>query len=182
MLLNLYSGRCVSVFNMGPEDVDIVDIAHALACVNRFGGHARVPVSVAQHSVLVSCLCSSDPLQGLLHDASEAYLGDVVSPLKVLPEWSAYRDIEYHLQALIYRKFGCRAQTRAAVKRADEKAIRIEAAASFIAERLSWTPPLLPLSEGERAEIYDWRPMPWHAAKLAFILRFQELTAAEKQL
>lgn len=47
-----YTGRKFYPLDPRPEDVCIEDIAHALALVNRFGGHTRVPYSVAQHSVL----------------------------------------------------------------------------------------------------------------------------------
>jgi hypothetical protein len=103
------SGRQFWPLSPRPCDVTIEDIAHALAAVARFGGHARVPYSVAQHSVLVSwamCGTLQDALYGLLHDASEAYLGDVPRPLKRLPAFAAYREAEARLQAVIYDACG----------------------------------------------------------------------------
>lgn len=71
------------------RQVDIRDIGHALAHVSRYGGHARGFYSVAQHSVLSSRLAvHGDKLWGLMHDAPEAYMGDLVSPLKrSFPGW-----------------------------------------------------------------------------------------------
>lgn len=83
------SGRAFDLLDPRSEDVDIADIAHALARINRFNGHtAGEPYSVAHHSMLVADLLASwgaPPAivrEGLLHDASEAYYGDITSPLK----------------------------------------------------------------------------------------------------
>lgn len=65
------------------EDVRIEDIAHQLALTNRFRGATRDPYSVAQHCVLVAeHLPKRLKLAGLMHDAPEAYLGDVSAPVK----------------------------------------------------------------------------------------------------
>nr|CAB4128429.1 COG1896 Predicted hydrolases of HD superfamily [uncultured Caudovirales phage] len=113
-----------------PQDVRIADIAWALANVNRFGGHVGA-CSVAVHSLNVmerfvrkfGYLRQSYPnaaLHALLHDASEAYLGDVISPLKVL--LPSYRELEARVQAAIWEAFELDApdpQVAAAIKEAD---------------------------------------------------------------
>lgn len=97
-----YSGVCFNPLDPSTAGIRIEDIAHALSNQCRFAGHVRAFYSVAQHSVLVSYLLPPEfQLVGLLHDASEAYLQDMPSPIKaMMPE---YRAAESALQAKIYR-------------------------------------------------------------------------------
>ncbi len=89
------------------EDVDVEDIAYALAACARFAGHTRWMYSVCAHSMMVAEHCAPEKrLIGLLHDASEAYLGDLVSPFKHDPSMHEYRMAEKRLQACILRALG----------------------------------------------------------------------------
>lgn len=84
------TGRQLNLLSPDPAAIEIEDIATALSRAPRFAGHTLVPYSVAQHSVLVSHVCESYLLAGdeqyclaaLLHDAHEAYIGDISRPLK----------------------------------------------------------------------------------------------------
>lgn len=94
-------GRQLWPLDLQPEDIDIEEIAHALSNICRFGGHCRKFYSVAQHSLLVAD-CSPLKLAkvGLLHDATEAYIGDMVRPLKVsLSEFSSIEDAAWEAVA-----------------------------------------------------------------------------------
>jgi 5'-deoxynucleotidase YfbR-like HD superfamily hydrolase len=93
--IETFSGVLFDLINPQSTDVKLVDIAHALAATNRFGGHCRLPYSVAQHSVLCSQNCEF-PEWALMHDASEAYVGDVTRPLKQMLG-AAYKEIEMNI-------------------------------------------------------------------------------------
>lgn len=106
------SRRMVRPFTIGPEDIDLVDIANALARQCRFLGHVSGFISVGEHSLVVSRLLEergeSRLIQatGLLHDASEAYLGDISGPLKRLPAFDGYREVEELVERVIAAKYG----------------------------------------------------------------------------
>ncbi len=101
------SGQRFDFVNPTVEMLDIEDIAAALSKICRFGGHGRYFYSVAEHCVNVARLTKcfgGDPLSGLLHDAQEAYIGDVPTPLKAL--LPSYREIEAKIVAQIRCKWG----------------------------------------------------------------------------
>lgn len=78
-----HTGRKFDPMEPRAEDVDTLDIAHSLAHLCRFNGHVSRFYSVAEHSVHVASLVSREnQLAGLLHDAAEAYIGDITRPLK----------------------------------------------------------------------------------------------------
>ena len=91
-----------------PDEVCIEDIAHHLANQCRFAGACRAFYSVAQHSVLVSCAVpSEDQKWGLLHDAAEAYLQDLIRPIKAASALGEeYRKIEDLVLRAVCEQFG----------------------------------------------------------------------------
>ena len=100
------------------ESVNIEDIAHGLAYQCRFNGQTSAFYSVAQHSLLVAgMLPDSLKLVGLLHDAAEAYIGDMVKPLKpFIPE---YQNIEKQVSREISRFFNLEDLSYPEIKEAD---------------------------------------------------------------
>ena len=103
------SGRQFDFLNPTREQVFLPDIVLALAQINRFTGHTRFPYSVALHSVFLARALFRDTgdrelaYQGLMHDAAEAYVGDVAQPLKsLLPD---YQRVEKRVEKLICEVF-----------------------------------------------------------------------------
>lgn len=129
-IIKTYTGLDIQFkpFNFNAENVNIVDIAHALSNKCRFSGHVPQFYSVAQHSVLVSEQITDRDLAlyGLLHDASEAYLPDVPTPLKYLPEMEWFRDLEKVFQSTIMKKFGLPVEEPSIVKLHDKRALYTE--------------------------------------------------------
>ncbi len=106
-----------------PEEIAIEDIAHHLSRICRWGGATKNFYSVAEHSVLLAAYF--DARQGnrqlarwaLLHDAAEAYLGDVVRPLK--PYFAEFSRFESLLERMIWQRYGLDGELPAEVKAAD---------------------------------------------------------------
>ncbi len=108
--MNTYTGKKIDPMSMTTDDVSIQDIAHALSLTCRGGGHVSYFFSVAQHSI--NCMREarargwSERLQlvCLLHDASEAYISDIIRPVKV--HLSNYLEIESSIMNVILERFG----------------------------------------------------------------------------
>lgn len=123
----MVDGRVVDLAAFKPEDVSIETVAHSLALQCRFIGHTRDFYSVAQHCVIVSHLIDKRfALEGLLHDAVEAYTGDIPTPVKsYAPELNG---LEKRLQRVIRKKFGLSNTEDAQrhVKTCDVRALKAE--------------------------------------------------------
>lgn len=167
----LRSGRYFNLARPNPDDVDIADIAHALSRICRFTGHVTTieNYSVAQHSVLVSHLVPPQfALQGLLHDAPEAYIGDISAPLKrMLPDYQA---IERRVEQSVFEKFGLPLELDATVKYADLVMLSTEKRDMMPATAEPWPCELTHPAMSERI-----RPLPPRQAELVFLARFSVL-------
>ena len=113
--------RVVSTKQIGPQEVIALETSSHTYITEGFGSHN----SVAEHCVHVSQLVPPElALEGLLHDASEAYCSDIVRPLKqVLP---GYKRVEARNMAVIREKFGLPACEHKLVKRADTAMLLVE--------------------------------------------------------
>lgn len=152
------------------DQVAIEDIAHGLAYQCRFNGQTKTFYSIAQHSLIVASLVPPPlRLAALLHDAAEAYLGDMVKPLKVLlPEFAALED---KVTAIIATTYGIDFSDYAPIKRADLVALATEKRdlMPHSAERWAYLDGIAPLP----GIIVAMDP---GEAKQCFLQRFHELT------
>jgi hypothetical protein len=152
---------------------DVVVIAHALSKICRFTGHISGTsiYSVAQHSVLVSYMVPvEDALDGLLHDAHEAYVGDMSAPLKLLcPD---YCRVERRVEVACRRSFGLADTKSEAVAEADKHMFKSEYAAYLTSE--------VGIQVGRRYGLNSIRAWLPEIAKSRFLERFEELARADQ--
>ena len=182
----MLSGRRLDILSPSPLDIEIEDIAHGLARVTRWNGQTKgkYGLSVAQHSILVEEILSRNAKQlaqkwrlaGLMHDAPEYVIGDMITPFKAALGFR-YRQIEARLQEAVHIRFGLPAELPLgiahSIKRADRMAAFIEATqiagfAEVEAKRLFSKP------RGTPAE-YSIIPLPPEKAAKAFLRRFDLL-------
>jgi len=155
---------------LGPDALS--DIAHALSNLCRFTGHTSQFYSVAEHSVHVSHLVPPAMAAiALMHDAPEAFIGDVAKPLKeLLPD---YKRIEDRIEAAVFAHFGLPLPLPAEVKDADRAMLATEQAqAMHSADKWHHTHGQKP----SRIKLQFWNP---DEAYRQFIWRFRELQPAQ---
>ena len=169
----MLSGRRLDILSPSPLDIEIEDIAHGLARVTRWNGQTKgtYGLSVAQHSLLVEEILSRNApqlaqkwrLAGLIHDAPEYVIGDMITPFKAALG-PLYRQIEARLQEAVHIRFGLPAELPPgiihSIKRADRMAAFIEATQ---------------IAGFADAEDYKIIPLPPEKAAKAFLRRFDLL-------
>lgn len=150
--MQTFTGKRFFPVSPHPEDFDILDIAHSLSLQCRFNGHCLCFYSVAEH-----CVRCAEYLEvktgsfmlafwGLLHDAAEAYLGDIVRPLKLhLPE---YEKIEENVaKTLIVDKFKLPWPMPPEVRDADDILLSTEKRDLLCPNPEQWKIDVIPLQE-----------------------------------
>lgn len=106
-VLYTYSGLEFKPFAPDPDLITLEDIARALSNICRYGGHTKYFYSVADHSMRVADRMENkvDARWALLHDASEAYLGDIPAPLKKMSAFAPYAELERNVMIAVCQRF-----------------------------------------------------------------------------
>lgn len=192
--MTMHDGQEVSVQQPKLDDVTIERIAHNLSQINRFNGAACRPYSVAEHSLL--CLDIAERVLGLnvfgqfatlMHDAHEAFCGDVIYPAKASlgQTWRAFEGNWEHLVDVKYSLVTNKFTHRREIAMCDRMALALER------EQLlpTWQPNGKPVSPWPilagaplltDIDLMDSGRvnMAWHEWRDAFTERFHELDAA----
>ena len=170
--IRLHSGAWLDLSSPETSDFTIEDIAQGLALQCRYAGQCRDFYSVAEHSLLVCDMVGDDALAALLHDAAEAFLGDVTRPLKqMLPD---YRKIETQMQRAILERFGVGLVPNPAIKRADLRVLAAEQKQVMPEGTDEWAQ-----RDGVEPAPVTVRFLAPSEAKRQFLARFSRLTSAQ---
>lgn len=179
--LETVSGRKIKVTDPDPTSIEITDIAWALSRMPRFSGHSipYVPYSVAQHCIQVAKdLAPYGPkmqLHGLLHDAAEAYINDLPSPVKHIPEIHAViSKLEDNLMTAIYQSLQLEMPTEEEhkiVKNADKSQQAVEAYNFMYSRGSDWDLPEVSFKKLQEFE----QPLTSVQAYDKFLFFFEEL-------
>jgi hypothetical protein len=175
--IETFTGQRFQPLSRKPQPIVIEDIARALSNQCRFFGHVKEFYSVAQHSVFcaawVSCHGGTPMEQAwaLLHDGSEAYIGDLVTPLKASAYGRAYLKAEKRIQRQVCRTFGLPTKMPAIVKKADAVLLATEVRALKFNNPIHWDR----LTEAPWEELL-FVPMVPNEAEQAFLNVFKGLT------
>jgi hypothetical protein len=167
----LSSGAVFDFLDPWSSDFTIEDIAHGLSLICRYAGQCRAFYSVAEHSLHVSEVARGFELPALMHDAAEAFVGDITRPLKQLvPE---FKSIEAEVERAILARFGMSERIPRQVKEADLRVLAAEQAQIMPPGTDSW------------ARVEGVEPAPILVEHLAppearrrFLARFNQLRSA----
>jgi hypothetical protein len=183
-LIHTISGREINLLTFNADDVDITDIAWGLGRTLRYGGHIREDWSVAHHSVVMSYLVPKKfAMEALLHDAAEAYIGDIIWPVKAL-----FPDIELfenERTLIVMDAFKVPVQVRQERHGAVfyEKSPIVAEADRMMLEHecisMDRGGTFIPEVEDAWMRAIDNHAEYWYAAQYAFLQRYEELTGTQ---
>lgn len=159
LTMTTFSGRLVRILDPRPEDLHFEDIVQGLAHSCRYAGQVRRFYSVAEHSIWCA-LAAMEMYPGdvelaqacLMHDAAEAYIGDLIWPMKAAlrnaaaSSTSAFDDIESRFNVALQVRFGLMADfaNEWRVKMIDQRACSMEQIA-IRTKPIGWEPHVPPL-------------------------------------
>lgn len=174
--IQLYSGGIIHLLKPQPEEIHIVDIAHALSQMCRFTGHTRTFYSVAEHLYFASFLAEpQDALWGLMHDASESYCADLNRPLKHYTAIGpVYREVEERIQNAICDRYGLPREMPKSVHEADIRMLYTEK--EQLLPRMAWVTKWSVDERPANIVLPTWKP---RKAEKMFLKRFKELYKGE---
>lgn len=165
--IQTYTGKIIDFEAPRVDQINITDIAHGLSNVCRFSGQSSEFYSVAQHSLFVMSQVKNEfKLQALLHDATEAYMSDVPSPIKHLcPDYKHY---ELVLWSVIAKKFKISSELDKSVKEADIRMLATERQFVFN-DNMLWGPM-------DDVKPYELKIEPWDQkyAEMLYLEAFYE--------
>lgn len=168
-VIMLASGATFDFLDPWSSDFTLDDIAHGLSHTCRYAGQCRSFYSVAEHSILVSELVPAEfALEGLLHDATEAFIGDITRPLKqLLPD---FKSIEARVEEAIAARFAFKPGFKQAIKPVDLQVLAAEQDQLMPAGCADWAKEdgIVPA----KVKVQSLSPT---AAKAAFLARYKAL-------
>lgn len=173
------SGKVINLFDPDPKLIEIEDIASSLSKLCRWGGNLPHFYSVAQHSCLVAWLAPGDlHFAALMHDAAEAYAGDVIRPIKGLLS-KAYDDIEARLMAAISIRFQLHPDLMKLTKQYDNKALEIEFKAFHMGDKVAID--FIRSNSAVWLDVQPYEPF-WHpeSGYIAFLNTYHRLSKKSK--
>jgi uncharacterized protein len=157
--IRTFTGKYVNVIEPTADTICIEDIAHGLSQQCRFGGQLPKFYSVAEHSLRCAGLAEQqNKLEALLHDASEAYLLDIPSPIK--KHLTNYKEIEQKLMLVIAQKFGFTYPMSKEVEKIDVLMLQWE---------WEWV-----MLQNSKQHVHE--PMSMGYAKASFLAEFHKIT------
>lgn len=188
------NGQEVALQYPRESDICIEQIAHHLACINRFTGAAARPYSVAEHSLLVADIVRDQFQLGahaqfcaLMHDAHEAITNDVSTPSKtrIGPGWDMFEGEFAQLVAARFRMRTMLAKFCREIRAADRMALYIERHQLLPSHQPNGQPctPWPVLARVQTMHAIDLRSeyrehATWRDWRDAFLQRFAQLDAA----
>lgn len=166
----LQSGAWFDFLDPESSEFRIEDIAAGLSNTCRYAGQCSAFYSVAEHSLLVSEIAHDHAYAALMHDAAEAFIGDITRPLKqLLPD---FRQIEARVEKAIFNRFNVPLPMPKEVKAADLRVLAAEQAQIMPRETSLWA-----FADGIEPAPITVRCLTSRQAKEAFLERYRNLTS-----